>query len=201
MFLFLKIFVKSGDNQGLKNKNIDIELRDGSTSFHKRSVQTDQDGYVEFTFQPTACSSDCKASSLTESPGTISIKIVEQKNGSTTAASKYHYVRPWSSATNSYIQVVRGGTTRGTLRACNDTLKTHVIIRSPYELNKQRLYFQIQSGVGVLSSGHFDIERDRIEMDSTASSVDLLIRTIKTNKIELASTAKYNYAESSTDKS
>ena len=74
-FSRIQIFIKSGDQQALKDKKIEIELKDSLNSIYKRIIQTDQDGLVEFTFEPNSCSSDCKSNQLSETPETITVKV------------------------------------------------------------------------------------------------------------------------------
>lgn len=79
--------------------------------------------------------------------------------------------------------------------SCDETLKTRVILRTPFEPNRN-VYFQIQSGASVLTSGRFNADTNRLEMDtSTPSQLDLRVRTTMTSQIKLENTSKYNYDE------
>lgn len=84
---------------------------------------------------------------------------------------------------------------KSTTLSCDETLKARVILRTPFELNRN-VYFQIQSGASVLTSGRFNPDTNKLEMDTTApSQLDLRIRTTMTSQIKLENTSKYNYDE------
>lgn len=193
-----------------------------SDSFFKQSFQTDKSGYLEFNFDPNSCSDDCKRGQITESPGTITIKVFNRfkffslnkflrlvffkiiqlrNNDSMGSASKYHYIKPWTSKTNSLIQILKPESTKKTLFACNDIIKSKIFLRSPSQL-KGNVYYQIQSRSSVLVSGYYNIESNRVERDSAAASnsgpTEVRIRTIKTNQIVLNDTSAYKFVEENT---
>lgn len=67
--------MKTGDDQPFIEEKVEVHLMKSIETFYKQSFQTDQNGYLEFTYDPTSCSSECQRGSLTESPETIAIKV------------------------------------------------------------------------------------------------------------------------------
>jgi hypothetical protein len=71
-------------------------------------------------------------------------------------------LHPWQSASNSYIQIY---SPENLEINCGDEVKSKIIIRSPKKIN-DKIYFEVQSKTGVVSSGHYDIKTEETILNS-----------------------------------
>lgn len=116
-------------------------------------------------------------------------KLVQFKDSGTGATSKSHYIRPFSSLKNSYLQIYKPENAKKNAFACNiDEIRSKLVLRTNREFNGN-LYFQLQTKSAILGSGHFNVESNRLEADST--DVDVKIQLLKSNSFELNKTSKY----------
>ena len=84
-------------------------------------------------------------------------------------------IQPWQSGSNSYIQMYSPDNLDIN---CGDEVKSKIMLRSPKKIN-DKIYFEVQSKTGVVSSGHYNIKTEETILTSKDDQTN-----IKFSKLE-----------------
>ena len=165
------MLLKSIRGDLLENKNLLIELERKNVIIYKNNLISNENGLVEFTFDPNNCDLCSQEEELSLNPDNIKFTAKSDTDKYVPDIPHYRqlyypqaikYLEPWVSKHNSYIQLYEEKKTLNEYE-CNDQVNIKMKIRTKTILsNLDKIFFDFQSRSNIVASGYYKFGADHI---------------------------------------
>ena len=158
------MLLKSIRGDLLENKNLIVELERKNVIIYKNNLISNENGIVEFTFNPNNCVLCSQEEELSLNPENIKFTAKQDTDKYDSDIPHYRqlyypqaikYLEPWVSKHNSYIQLYEEKKTLNEYE-CNDQVNIKMKLRTKKVLsNQDKIFFNFQSRSNIVASGYY----------------------------------------------
>ncbi|CAF0775839.1 unnamed protein product [Brachionus calyciflorus] len=150
---YFKLRLKNGENNGYSNEKVKVTFEKNSKIFYKNSLITDNNGNLDFTYDPNNDCTDCAQLNGIDKPETFYIKVRQASNEKNLESNP---VTPWFTEKNSYLSIEKPLNSK--ILTCGQTVKSKIVAKLPDSSKMfKTLHFNLQSRSGFVLIGQYDI--------------------------------------------